>query len=90
MWYVKRDIGESMLPGVPRYHVYTSPDDKLTQKLTDIIQKDPVCIYVNIHPDKPCADEIMQGSMCVSNDDLNCTAVFARIVNTAELAHAIW
>ena len=89
LYYVKSDIGESLPPGIPRICAVTSPDKKIA-KLNEVIASDGVCLFVNLDTTQESQDELMQSTVCVSNDDLSCTAVLSRLVLAAEAAHGIW
>ncbi|KAK8885668.1 hypothetical protein M9Y10_041120 [Tritrichomonas musculus] len=91
MNFVKSDIGKMIPPGIPRYSLFINEDEEKISPITDIVTDDkPIVIYVHLNPQKQSADEIMEKTLCISNDNLNTGNVINRVVKEIEIKNNIW
>lgn len=89
MYYVKSDIGASLPPGIPRVCAVCSRDKEI-KKLEDVFHNNSVCLFIGIDAVTESHDELMQTVICLSNDNLSCTALLSRAVKAVEGARGIW
>lgn len=91
MKFVKSDIGKMIPPGIPRYSIYVDPKEENISPITDIVTSDkPIAIYVHLNPKNRSADELMEKSFCISNDNLNTGNVINRIIKEIEIKSNTW
>jgi rRNA pseudouridine-1189 N-methylase Emg1 (Nep1/Mra1 family) len=89
MKFCNKDIANSIPPGVRRYGVYVSKSDAIVDP-KEFVSEEPLLVYVNVNPEAECADEVLAGKKCLSNDALSCGMTAARVVRAVEKARAIW
>ena len=94
MKFVKSDIGKMIPPNIPRYSLYVN-DEQPIVPIRDIVplvgdKTKPIAVYVHLNPKNQSADEILEKSFCVSNDNLSTENVFNRVIKYIETKNNIW
>lgn len=91
MKFVKSDIGKMIPPGIPRYSLYVDAEEEKISPITDVVTNNkPIAIYVHLNPKNRSADELMEKTFCISNDNLNTGNVINRVLEEIEIRNNIW
>ena len=87
--FVKSDLAKSLPAGAVRTAIYTGDED--VKAPSSFLKKErPNVIFIHLNPKTKPNDEFMEGTFCISNENLSAATAISRIVREMENKVGIW